>query len=164
MDLSARVRCRPLRLYAIRHTAIDMSLLQLIDLISLLFVVWCCCCELIQQTHECAPSLELDAYLRYPLSCDILILPYHPSSTIVWSHHYMATSCSHLAGPSCRVPSQLPVVRITSFQVVYSVSYCSPCSHANAGIYTCYNHVPVSIAVDCIFPSEYDSIALPCNM
>ena len=51
-----------LRLYAVIHTIIELSLLQLIFRISL-FVIVVVVVELIQQTHECAPSLELDAYL-----------------------------------------------------------------------------------------------------
>ena len=164
MDLSARIGRRPLQLYAIKHTAIDLSLLQLIRwLVYCLF--WCCCCELIQQKHECAHRLL--NWMRicwYPLSCDILILPYHPSSTIVWSYHCTVTFCSHPRDPSCRTLSQLPIVCITFFRIVYSESYCSPCSHASVGIYTCCNHVSVSIAVDRIFLSDYDSKAPPYNM
>ena len=139
-----------LRLYVIIHTIIELSLLQLID-----WLVYCCCrcCELIQQTHV----HRLLNWMRiwYPLSCDILSLPYHPSSTIVWSHHYTVTSCSHPRDPSCRTLSQLPIVCITSVHVVYSVSYCSSCSHASQEyIYTCCNHVsvypfPITIQKQC---------------
>ena len=79
-DLSALLPRSVQLMYAVIHTIIELSLLQLIFRISL-FV--CYCCELIQQTHECAPSLELDAYLvsafvRYRITSRAVYKGYQP--------------------------------------------------------------------------------------
>jgi len=63
----------------------------------------------------------------YPLSWDVLSLPYHPSSTIVWSHHYTVTSCSHPYDPSCRTLYQLLTVAVFNLYVCNTATIVVDC-------------------------------------